>query len=71
MWSSLDCDDYPSNHAGMIRPVSYKLQRCNASLDSFRERLMHEPFGPLNCLHTLSLLAAPIKTTRLLNGALG
>src|SRR5439155_16666993 len=34
-------------------------------------RLMYEPFGPLNSLHTLSLLPAPIKGTRLFKSALG
>ena len=34
-------------------------------------RLVYEPFGLLNRLHTLALLPAPIKATRLLKSALG
>jgi hypothetical protein len=36
-----------------------------------RRRLVYEPFGPLNSLHTLGLLPAPIKATRLLKSVLG
>jgi hypothetical protein len=32
---------------------------------------MYEPFGPLNSLHTLRVLPAPIKGMSLLKSALG
>jgi len=49
-----------------------KLERCKAWLDLQESiALRHEPFSPPNSLHTLSLLPAPIKTTRLLKSALG
>jgi hypothetical protein len=56
-----------------LRSILRSYQRCKALLDLHGEyrRLMHEPFGPLNSLHALSLLPAPIKATRLLKRALG
>ena len=38
---------------------------------SLRRKLMHEPFGPLDSLHTLSLLPVPIKAARLPQRGLG